>query len=85
MLASKGEMTPPCGVPCSVGLIFPWNTKPAFNHPLMSSRFGKFPIMVRMDSWAMLSKKPLISASRTQVCPPALLNPTLLKHCPIAS
>jgi hypothetical protein len=41
MLASRGEMTPPCGVPCSVGLSFPWNTKPAFNHPLMSSRLGK--------------------------------------------
>ncbi len=67
MLASRGEMTPPCGVPCSVGLSFPWNTKPAFNHPLMSSRLGKLLTMLRMDSWAMLSKNPLMSASRTQV------------------
>ena len=36
MLASSGEMTPPCGVPVSVGFSFPLRTNPAFNHPSIS-------------------------------------------------
>ncbi len=59
MLANRGEITPPCGVPCSVGLNFPWNTKPAFNHSFMSPLPGKLPIMFRMDSWDMLSNEAI--------------------------
>ena len=82
ILASRGEQTPPCGVPVFVGLYSPSKTNPAFNHPSIRFLFGNWPNCTRIDSWAMLSKKPWISASKTQLSLPLQ---TLIKVWAIAS
>ena len=86
IFANNGLMTPPWGVPVSVGLKIFLSINPAFNHPLISLPCGNEPIELRIVSWAMLSKKLEMSASKTHVCPPLLGWAFSLIHaCCIAS
>ena len=60
MLASNGEITPPCGVPASVSLTVPSSITPASNHCRISfstlrSEIRSFTNSIRVSLW-MLSK-----------------------------
>ena len=44
----NGLITPPCGVPSSVGASLPSSIAPAFSHPAIRSLAGKVPIWRRM-------------------------------------
>jgi len=75
MLASSGEITPPCGVPSSVGLIsffclrlaYPLqSTTPAFNQDLINRLMvGNVFNLCSSASWLMRSKHLAMSASST--------------------
>src|SRR6266705_2104655 len=75
MLASTGEITPPCGVPVCGWITFPSSSSiPARSH--LRIRFSIAPSAILCTSirsshshW-MLSKNPLMSASTTKWCPP---------------
>src|SRR6266568_5021264 len=65
MFNNKGEITPPCGVPTSVGENpRPASKIPAFNQPATIRLAGKSPIVLSRCSWSMLSNAPARSASR---------------------
>src|SRR2546422_3050478 len=74
MLASNGEIEPPCGVPFSPSCPRPSSRTPAFNHACISLSTRLSPIRrlrKRMShSWLKLPKKSRISTSRTLPLPP---------------
>src|SRR5208283_5771230 len=54
-----GVITPPCGVPSSVGEYpFPASKIPALSQPAIISLAGKPPIALSRCSWPILSKEP---------------------------
>ena len=66
MFARRGEATPPCGVPSSVGIKMPLSTTPALSHALRGrAKCGLVCILSRSAAWFILSKQLAISASST--------------------
>ena len=58
-------MTPPCGVPSSVGANpLPASNTPAFSHPAIMSLAGNVPSWLRRKAWSILSNAADRSASR---------------------
>ena len=68
MFRSKGEITPPWGVPSSVGASpLPGSNTPAFSQSRIRSLAGNDPISASRWSWPILSNAPARSASRIHV------------------
>jgi hypothetical protein len=66
MFARRGEATPPCGVPSSVGIKMPLSTTPALSHSFRGrAKCGLVCILSRSAAWFILSKQLAISASST--------------------
>src|ERR1019366_8164638 len=66
-----GVMTPPCGVPSSVGENpFPASNTPAFSQAAITGLPGKPPGIDSRWSWLMPSNAPARSASRIRTRPP---------------
>src|SRR5215467_467328 len=66
MFARRGETTPPCGVPSSVGIKMPLSTTPALSHSLRGrAKCGLVCILSRSAAWFILAKQLAISASST--------------------
>src|SRR6267154_1314795 len=70
MFASRGEATPPCGVPVSVWLTSPSSITPAFSHLRIRRMTRRSPTRCSTKrinhSWLTASKNPAMSASNTQ-------------------
>lgn len=82
ILASSGEMTPPCGVPSSVGNNCCGSITPAWSHALIWRRkSGNVFNFLSSASWSILSKHLAMSASSTYFC----LYLIALNIAPIAS
>src|SRR6266436_4591202 len=70
MFASKGEATPPCGVPTSGRVTSPSSMTPAFSHLRIKRITRRSPARCSTKrinhSWSTASKNPAMSASNTQ-------------------
>jgi len=63
---NNGLMTPPCGVPASVGANpLSGSNTPAFSHCRIFVRPGNIPMVARRWSWSILSNAAVRSASST--------------------
>ena len=63
-------MTPPCGVPSSVGANpLPASNTPAFSHFAIMSLAGNDPSWLRRKGWLILSNAAVKSASRIHALP----------------
>src|SRR6266849_4837669 len=70
MFASRGEATPPCGVPTSGRITSPSSITPAFSHLPIRRITRRSPTRCSTKrinhSWSTASKNPAMSASNTQ-------------------